>query len=161
MASVLSGASPWYGSVGGGCTGGGLRGTPGIGGFIPAISSGPRNRISRIIPSSGRFIIILPTSPVFARPVTGRKNVFFLFDGITIVPRPKILAAPWLVFLDCHVWIAVADNLDLIAFLCQDLELLVSPRCSDLFIVTRESLTPVDERSTFGSLDALDISHSF
>ena len=74
------------------------------------------------------------------------------------MPRPEILAAPWLVFLDCHVWIAVADNLDLIAFLCQDLELLVSPRRSHLFIVTRESLTPVDERSTFGSLDALDIS---
>ena len=77
------------------------------------------------------------------------------------MPRPKILAASWLVFLDCHVWIAVADNLDLIAFLCQDLELLVSPRRSDLFIVARESLTPINERSTFGSLHALDISHSF
>lgn len=62
------------------------------------------------------------------------------------MPRSKVLAAAGLVLFDRHVGVTEADELDLVALLCEHSELLALARGSLRLVVAAEPFASVVDR---------------
>jgi hypothetical protein len=64
---------------------------------------------------------------------------------------PKAFATIWLIFFDTHVWIAKADEFDLIPFLGKHCKLFVPAARSLWLVIARKRFASVTEATRRGS----------
>jgi len=74
------------------------------------------------------FLATFAILPVFAAPMPSRQLARRL--AVTPMPSSKATPARWVIFLDGHVWISVADNLALPILTRSDNKLLTLSRCT-------------------------------